>query len=205
MAPSRTSDTSSSRDGCDVSQTLLQAVLRGEKAAIARFVLRVTPRVRGTACRICGPIDGEDAAQSALLVILRGLKELREPGSLSFWIDRIVLQTSLAYLRRERRRSSLLRRWWSPGQLPWGQEGESMLCETLAMTRVLGPLSPAERRLFLLRYVVDLSVSEIAELTATPESTIRNRLLRSRKLLARSLNRRNASRVTRAERRRDAA
>ena len=80
-----------------------------------------------------------------------------------------------------------------------------MLCETLAMTRVLGPLSPAERRLFLLRYVVDLSVSEIAELTATPESTIRNRLLRSRKLLARSLNRRNASRVTRAERRRDAA
>ena len=103
MAPSRTSDTSSSRDGCDVSQTLLQAVLRGEKAAIARFVLRVTPRVRGTAC---SPIDGEDAAQSALLVILRGLKELREPGSLSFWIDRIVLQTSLAYLRRERRRSS---------------------------------------------------------------------------------------------------
>jgi RNA polymerase sigma-70 factor (ECF subfamily) len=206
--------------GTNVSAALLEAVVRGDSDAVAHFILQITPRVRGMASRICGRVDGEDVAQSALLVIWRGVKDLRDVSALRFWIDRIVIQTSLAWIRREKRRGLLLRRWGLPGQLPWGQDGESTPCETLAMTGLLHSLPLGQRRLLLMRYVLELSVSEIAELTSIPEGTVRNRLLRSRKSLARAISRRARSRTTQAvptrlpsapscasahERRRDAA
>ncbi|MFZ5890494.1 MAG: RNA polymerase sigma factor [Myxococcota bacterium] len=173
----------------ELSLSLFQAVLRDERGAVDRFILQVTPRVRRVAHRICGPIDGEDAVQSSLLMIARGVKEVREPAALAFWIDRVVVQTSLSCIRRERRRGALLRRWGLPGQLPWGQETESTLSETLGMDRLLRPLPLAERRLLVMRYVLEFSAAEIAELTSTPEGTIRNRLRKSRRRLARSVQR----------------
>jgi RNA polymerase sigma-70 factor (ECF subfamily) len=173
----------------EISPSLLEAVARGERAAVQRFVLQVTPRVRRVARRICGPVEGEDATQAALLMIVRGVGELREPTALAFWIDRVTLKTSLSCLRREQRRSALLRRWCSPGQLPWGQQGESFLCETLGLSRPLRALPDSERALLVMRYVLEFSAAEIAELSSAAEGTIRNRLRKSRRRLARSLQR----------------
>ena len=65
----------------EVDPALVRAAQRGDPMALGELMEILAPYVG----RICGPIalqDGPDAAQEALIIILRGLPDLREPAAL---------------------------------------------------------------------------------------------------------------------------
>jgi RNA polymerase sigma-70 factor (ECF subfamily) len=62
-----------------IEPALVRAAQRGDRIAVADLMDALTPYVG----RVCGPIalqEGPDAAQEALIAILRNLGGLREPG-----------------------------------------------------------------------------------------------------------------------------
>jgi RNA polymerase sigma-70 factor (ECF subfamily) len=132
--------------------------------------------------------DADDAAQLALLEILRSAQGFRVATSLERWADRITVRTALRLRRREAIRSNLLVRWMSPGSLPWGSPGVSHAPERLGLEALLARLPFERREALVLRHALGYSVEEIAELTAAPTGTVKDRLVSARKELRRMLD-----------------
>lgn len=163
---------------------LMTAVASGERRAQAILVERLAPRVR----RVTGLLsrsraDADDAAQVALLEILRSAETFKVAGNLAGWGDRIAARTVLEMHRRERSRRNLLVRWLSPGVLPWGSHTEHPALELAGLETLFVLLSQERREALVLRHALGYSPEEIATLTGAPLGTVKDRLVAARKQL----------------------
>jgi len=150
---------------------------------------RVGGRVRRITGLLCGSrADSDDAAQGALIEILKSAGSFRLGTSLERWVDTIAVRTTLRSVRRERERKNLLSRWLSPGTQPWGGDFVPAT-EAVGLDAFLDRLSPDRRRAFVLHHALDYTVDEIAELTGAPPGTVKDRLVSARKQLRRMLER----------------
>jgi RNA polymerase sigma-70 factor (ECF subfamily) len=177
---------------------LMGAVAANDGLAQRQLVERLGGRVRRLCRLLCrSQADAEDAAQQALIEILKSASRFRVEASLERWTDRITARTALRLNRRERSRAQILERWLSPGTLPWGTPLQSDLGISAGLDAFLTRLSAPRREAFVLRHALEYSVDEIAELTDTPRGTVKDRLVNARKQLkklvdrdARNLNKR---------------
>src|ERR1700730_15010116 len=83
----------------EVDPALVRAAQRGDPMALGELMEVLSPYVG----RICGPIalqDGPDAAQEALITILRGIGGLREPAALFGWARVIAVRVAVRVGRR---------------------------------------------------------------------------------------------------------
>lgn len=173
----------------------MEAAAASDPRAQAAVVERLAPRVQRLCRLLCrSAADADDAAQTALIEILRSASTFRVALSLEHWADRIAARSSLRVARRARAEQGFLRRWLSPGTLPWGTVATVPAGETLNLDVVLERLSDDRRRAFVLHHALDLSVQEIAELTGVPAGTVKDRLVTARKQL-RALLERESTRV----------
>jgi RNA polymerase sigma-70 factor (ECF subfamily) len=169
---------------------LVRAAAKGDPAAQTALVERLAALVRYACRRLSrSSIDAEDAAQSALLEILRSTKNFRFETGLESWAYRITVRTVLRSNRRERRRAETLDRWLLPGRLPWGTPLERSPESPGVTDAFLMRLSFKRREVFVLRHAFGYSVSEIAELTGTPPGTVKDRLVTARKQLLKMIAR----------------
>ncbi len=160
------------------------AVAANDEVAQRQLVERLGPRVRRLCRLLCrSHADADDAAQLALIEILKSASGFRVEASLERWTDRITARTALRLNRRERSRAQLLERWLSPGALPWGTPLASTLGVAPGLDAFLTQLSSQRREAFVLRHALEYSVDEIAELTDTPRGTVKDRLVSARKQL----------------------
>jgi len=179
---------------------LMAAVAARDERAQRLLVERLSSRVRKVARLLCRTgADADDAAQLALLEILRSAQGFRVATSLERWADRITVRTALRLRRREASRTQLLVRWMSPGSLPWGGLGVSPEYESFGLETLLARLPSERREALVLRHALGYSVEEIAELTAAPTGTVKDRLVSARKqlrgLLERDLRRSSRGRA----------
>jgi RNA polymerase sigma-70 factor (ECF subfamily) len=173
----------------DPDLALMASVARREAAAERALVERLSSRVRRLARMLSGTlVDADDAAQLALLEILRSASGFRVAMSLERWADRITVRTTRRLMRRELERKGLLARWVAPGSLPWGRKEESTP-ERVGLEVFLDRLSPERREALVMRHTLEYSVEEIAELTGAPIGTVKDRLVSARKELRRALER----------------
>ncbi len=162
----------------------MAAVASGEHRAQAILVRRLAPRVRRlTALLACSEADADDAAQLALLEILRSAQSFEAPGNLARWGDRIAARTVFQLRRRERLHQTLLARWLSPGMLPWGSPAETLGRESVGLEKLFTRLSQDRREALVLRYALGYSPEEIAKLTGAPLGTVKDRLVAARRQL----------------------
>ena len=125
--------------------------------------------------RICGPIalqDGPDAAQEALIVILRGLRGLREPAALFGWARVIAVREAVRVARRAVR----------PSAIPVeeiGAAGDPELAVDVADT--LDRLTPEHRAVLVLRDIEGLDELAAGRILSVPPGTVRSRLFRARR------------------------
>jgi hypothetical protein len=80
----------------EIDPALVRAAQRGDPIAVAELMDALAPYVG----RVCGPIalqDGPDAAQEALIAILRNLGGLREPGAIYGWARAIAGSSSAGW------------------------------------------------------------------------------------------------------------
>lgn len=170
---------------CETGECLILAARDGDGEARERFFARLLPMARREAERLCRSAwAAEDIVQTALLLALEHLPELRQPVRSAAWVRRIVMNAFLMEARRLRAhppvRSGLDD---EPGNAP-AREMEMDAHRTLQRVSHTAPkLPPLLAEAFRLRVVEGLSTRQAAELLGVSEEVVRARLARARKRL----------------------
>lgn len=150
----------------------IEAAQRGDLLAMGEVLDALTPWV----ARLCGTIAldaGPDAAQEALIQVMRDLKGLRDPGALQPWVRRIATREAVRHAERRRREPLVDHLEESQGAcLDPGLRTD--------VTRVLADLSTDQRAILVLRDLEGLSEAETATLLQVAPGTIKSRLHRAR-------------------------
>lgn len=168
---------------------LMARVAASEPSAQRILVERLARRVRRVAGLICrNAADADDAAQLALIEILRTAHGFRVATSLERWAERITVRATLQTARRERTRKGLLERWLPANVQPWGGSTTQPAAEQLGLDALLQRLSSDRYEAFVLHHALDYTVDEISELTGAPVGTVKDRLVMARKQLRRLLD-----------------
>ncbi len=172
----------------------IQRTLRGDRNAFAGIVERYTPLLYSLAFRTLGRgEEAEEAVQEIFLRAFRALPRFRLDRRFHPWLYTIALNYLRTVARRQRRRRGLrlvrlgeeLEAVADPGPQPTAalelEDGERLAQEALA------GLPPLYREVFLLREVEGLSVHDTADTLGIPEGTVKIRLHRARRELAKRL------------------
>jgi RNA polymerase sigma-70 factor, ECF subfamily len=168
---------------------LMARVAAGDASAQRVLVQRLAGRVRKLAGLLCrNAADADDAAQLALIEILRSAQGFRVATSLERWAERIAIRATLQTARRERARKGLLERWLPTDVQPWGSSATEPAVDQIGLDTLLERLSSERQQAFVLRHALDYTVEEIAELTGAPVGTVKDRLVTARKQLRRLLD-----------------
>ncbi|MFT5128886.1 MAG: RNA polymerase sigma-70 factor (ECF subfamily) [Rhodothermales bacterium] len=135
-------------------------------------------RIYRAACLLLDdPCEAEDVTQQVFLEAWRGWDGFAERASAFTWMYRILLRVSARHRRR------LWWRFWRPQSLP--HEGAELITdagpgvaddERQALRTLLRELSPKLREVLVLRYVEELSVSEMADTLRIPQGTVKSRI-----------------------------
>lgn len=167
---------------------LMAAVAANDPDAQRVVVERLARRVRKVTGLLCGgAADADDAAQLALIEILKSADTFRVAASLERWAERVTIRTTLRAVRREKSRKRLLERWLPAGVLPWGGPPSQSAVERVGLDALLQRLSRERLQAFALHHALDYTVEEIAELTESPVGTVKDRLVSARKQLRKLL------------------
>jgi DNA-directed RNA polymerase specialized sigma24 family protein len=150
----------------------VRAAQRGDAMAMAALVDELMPYVG----RICGGIaleHGEDAAQNALIAVLRNLRRLEEPRALRGWVRTIATREAVRVAGRARVELPLE----EPAVQAAGGGDPTLGVE---IRDQLERLDPEQRAVLVLRDLEGMSEQEVAELLRLPEGTVKSRLHRAR-------------------------
>lgn len=168
---------------------LMAKVAASDPSAQRILVQRLARRVRRVTWLLCrNAADADDAAQLALIEILRSAHGFRVASSLERWAERITVRATLQTARRERARKSLLERWLPAHVQPWGSSASQPAVDEVGLDALLQRLSSDRYQAFVLHHALDYTVDEISELTGAPAGTIKDRLVTARKQLRRFLD-----------------
>lgn len=180
----------------DTADGLVARARSGDSAATEVLLREHAPRVLAVCRRLCADRgDADDAAQEAMIAIVRGLSRFDGRSSLSTWIYRVTTNCCMDELRRKRRRPEPVDT--AAGSRPdtvedqlvgTDPEFETVRSETRAdLARALAGLPEDFRMAVVLRDVADLDYETISEITGVPIGTVRSRIARGRGRLADAL------------------
>jgi RNA polymerase sigma factor (sigma-70 family) len=147
----------------------------GDEAAFAQLVATYHADMARVAFAACGDRElAEDAVQSAWLVAWRKLHSLRDPDRVRPWLLSVTVNEARQIVRR-RRGPVIEIDVEGPGAT---RNDPSAGIERLDLRRALAHLSPDDRALVAMHYVVDLSSDELGAAVGTSSSAARMRLSR---------------------------
>ena len=186
----------------DVSDVELARRIGAEDRDALRLLVRRHHRLLyRTACSILkDDVEAEDAVQDAYMRAYQGIRGYRGQAKLSTWLVRIVVNESLACLRRRKRTSDVLQLdgeiaaaradgVFDPHNDPaHGPDAHAMRAQARHLIeRSVEALPSTFRTVFLMRAVEEMSVDETAVALDIPRSTVRTRYFRACGLLRESL------------------
>jgi RNA polymerase sigma factor (sigma-70 family) len=148
----------------------VRAAQRGDAMAMAALVDELMPYVG----RICGAIalqHAEDAAQNALIAVLRNLRRLDEPRALRAWVRTIATREAVRVARRARVETPV-------EAVPTIEPVDPVL--GVEIRDQLERLEPEQRAVLVLRDLEGLGEQQVAALLGVPAGTVKSRLHRAR-------------------------
>jgi len=187
-----TAGTLVSIEGGDDDAALVFRAQAGDRDALDQLLRRHYDQLYAVCRRLTGDdTDAADAAQEALLSVVRGLARFDGRSRFSTWAYRVAVNASFDELRRRRRRPTPtpdLARASRGEPACTGSAGDpDRVAERIDVDAALSRLAPDFRAAVVLRDLCDLDYAEIAEVLDLPPGTVRSRIARGRAALARLL------------------
>lgn len=168
--------------------SLVRAAQAGDAEARDALIVRFQSLAVGYAFSVLGDFHtAEDVAQEAFVEALAVLDDLRAPEAFPAWLKRIVFKHCDRMTRGERVRITWGAAQEVPDPAPGPEEGLDALVRRRAVLGAIGRLEPMERAVLALFYIEDRSHAEVAAFLEVPVSTVKSRLHKARKRLARRL------------------
>src|ERR1051325_7666019 len=154
--------------GSEVSDEVLAAAANaGDRGALEVLLARHLDRVHAICRRVTGhPEDARDAAQEAMIAVVRGLHRYDGRSLFTTWLYRVATNAALDELRRRKRRPEPAEFVADRplGGMPGASNPvESAVAARLDVDAALAGLSAEFRAAVVLRDLCDLDYAEIAE------------------------------------------
>lgn len=138
---------------------------------------RITVQI---AAYVGGVAEAQDIVQEAFARALPRWSKLSRYADPGAWVRHVAWNLAKTRWRRQQRLASFVRRH---REEPVAGPGP----DRVALTSALSKLPEMQRRAFVLFYLADLTVAEIAEHERTPEGTVKSWLHRARTAMAKQL------------------
>ena len=174
-------------------EKILERARKGNKDAFSALVERKERTVFWIAHGILGNReDARDATQKVFIKVWKNIGKYDPRYPFNTWLKRITVNQCIDSLRQMKGRegisihelSSLEKKSMGIPSLSTAQERELLREEVEMIFKDLSArLSPKQRIAFVLKELEEHSISEIAEIMKTSESTVRNHLFQARKSL----------------------
>ena len=151
---------------------LVKAAQRGNKKAFDQLLERYENQLFRTAYGILGNRDDAlDAVQDTFWQCFKSISRLTNPEVFKSWITKILVNKCMDLIRKNKR----MMVWEDFSQFPQTQvEKDKEL--NMDMTAAIGRLDEKYRLILSLRYFLDLSINDIAQILDCPEGTVKSRL-----------------------------
>lgn len=176
---------------------LVAAAQRGDRDALDRLLRRHYDRIHAVCRRIAGSTrDADDAAQEALIRIVRAIDRFDGRASFSTWSYRIATNAALDELRKRSRRPQLHvvgedeRGPGAEAADELAQRRVEAVVDRMSIDAALADLPEEFRVPVVMRDVGDLDYAEIAEALSVPIGTVKSRIARGRRMLLERLGNR---------------
>jgi RNA polymerase sigma-70 factor (ECF subfamily) len=163
-------------------------VVSGDREAFDAVMRVHESRVFSVCLRILGDRElALDATQDTFLTVFRKAGQFQGRSAVGTWIYRIAVNTCYDQIRRAARR----RLEPIPDHTDPSDPGAEDLIESAALRpeieRALAQLAPEFRNAVILADLEGLPLPEVAEVLGVPVGTVKSRVFRGRRLLARYL------------------
>ncbi len=179
-------------------EQLVAAAQRGDAAAMDALLRRHYDRVHAVCRRIAGSTrDADDAAQEAMIRVVRNLDTFDGRSAFGTWVYRIATNTALDELRRRKRRPQLHvvadDEDDGPPEAadPLADRQVEAVADRMAIDSALADLPEEFKAPVVMRDVGDLDYAEIAAALDVPIGTVKSRIARGRKMLVEQLGNRD--------------
>jgi len=165
-------------------RAIVRDAQRGSAVAFEQLFRRHWPRAYRAALLVVGDAAAaEDIAQESFLAAVRALDRFDRRRPFGPWLHRIVVNRAIDWSRARSLRSEL-----AADHAPEPQAPERDVPEHAhGLAAGLAGLAPEHRAVIVLRYLLDYTPGEIAELLDVPRGTVNSRLRRGLDRLESSL------------------
>jgi RNA polymerase sigma-70 factor (ECF subfamily) len=156
-------------------RALVRDAQRGSTRALEELFRLHWPRAYRAALVVVGDAAAaEDIAQEAFLAAVRALDRFDRRRPFGPWLHRIVVNRAIDWSRsRSLRREVGVDAAVEPADAPREEAGRAG-----ELAAALAALGPEHRAVIVLRYLLDYTPGEIAELLELPRGTVNSRLRR---------------------------
>jgi RNA polymerase sigma factor (sigma-70 family) len=163
--------------------TAAAAARAGDHVAMEALLRELQPAVVRTVRLIVGPgrAAAEDAAQEALIDILRGIHQLADPAAVRAWAVRIATRRAIRAARWERARSSFIPLEAARFATRTEDASRRALADAFYM------LPPRQRAVAVLRLYLGLTEAEVSAALGCSVGTVKSQLHDARGRLRESL------------------
>jgi RNA polymerase sigma-70 factor (ECF subfamily) len=171
---------------------LLARVVDGDHDAFNEIMRTHEDRVFSVCLRIMGDREQAlDATQETFLTTFRKASQFKGDSALGTWIYRIAVNTCYDQLRKQkRRRTDPMPDHIEPADYS-AEEAVDSAGMRHEIQRALAALPPDFRSAVILADIEGLGLPEVAEVLGVPVGTVKSRVFRGRRILAKELGNRS--------------
>lgn len=175
----------------NMQRDLVQRAAGGDQDAFESLVRLSSGRLFAIAYRVLRDRDlAEDALQQALATIWNDLPRLRDPDRFDAWGYRLIVRTSVAQARHERRGGPVVHLLANDNDTITARDSDEFdrIADRDQLERGFRQLTPDQRAILVLQYYVGLSLAEIADVLGIPVGTAGSRIHHASRALRAALD-----------------
>lgn len=171
---------------------LIRSVLAGGPDGFEELVRRYQRQISSYVYRMLGDFDSAlDVTQEVFIKVYNSLEKYSSDYKFSTWLYRIAHNAAIDHMRRNSQSVQSIEAENDDGtyqiqlqsKAPNPEQDRERSEWRAEIESVVKCLPPAYRDLIILRHSRDLSYDEIADVTALPLGTVKNRLFRAREMM----------------------